>query len=312
MNKILVTPRSLTLAGDPALDLLRDAGLEVIFCTPGKQPDEEELISLLPGCIGYLAGVEKISAGTLEAAADLKVISRNGVGVDNVDLKAAEKLGIQVKKAAGANARGVAELAITLILTGIRHVSWSDAVIKKGDWQRKRGIEVAGKTLGVVGCGMIGKITSYLALGLGMNVLAYDLFPDKSFSPRSSGPERYFKFAALDDVYAGSDFISLHCPPPDDGKALINKDILAGMKQGVFIVNTARAALVDNADLLESLESGKLSGYATDVYETEPPGEDPLLKHENVITTPHIGGFTEESVSGATRAAVGNLLAVIG
>lgn len=312
MSKVLVTPRSLTRAGDPSLDIIRETGFEVVFCTPGKQPDEDELIELLPGCVGYLAGVEKISAAALEAAKDLKVISRFGVGVDKIDLEAAKRHGIKVEIAAGANARGVAELAITLLLSGIRHVAWSNRVMKNGGWQRKKGLEVAERTLGVVGCGRIGKITAYLALGLGMNVMAYDLYPDKNFNPKASGPERFFKYASLDEVLQGSDFISLHCPPKEDGSPLIDTQVISSLKKGVFIVNTARPALIEENALLRALESGQVSGYATDVYPTEPPEATPLLRHENVITTPHIGGYTVESVAATARTAVENLLAVIG
>jgi phosphoglycerate dehydrogenase-like enzyme len=156
MAKILITPRSLTQHGHPALDMLKKAGYEIIFSTPGKQPDEEELLRILPGCVGMLAGVEKISAKVLEAAKDLKAISRNGTGVDTIDLKAAERLNIKILRAEGANAQGVAELTIGLMFSMIRAIPFSSEQMKSGKWSRKQGIEVIGKTLGLIGCGKVG------------------------------------------------------------------------------------------------------------------------------------------------------------
>ena len=303
MNRILITPRSLTRDGHPALDALREAGYEVLFSTPGKQPDEAELLRLLPGCVGMLAGVEKIDAQVLEAATELKVISRNGVGVDNIDREAAARLQIEVMPAIGANARGVAELAIALMFAGIRAIPYSDGKMKAGEWSRKKGIEIAGRTLGLIGCGRIGKFTAQMALGLGMQVLAYDMFPDESFAP---APD--FRYASFEEVLEAADVLSLHCPPSEDGRAIVDRKTVGSMKHGVYLINTARAALVDNDALLDALNSGHLAGFATDVYLTEPPEAYPLLSHEQVITTPHIGGFTVESVDKATEMAVENIL----
>ncbi len=303
MKTILVTPRSLTRDGHPALDALKTAGYEVIFSTAGKQPDEKELLQLLPECVGMLAGVEKISAKVLEAARNLKAISRNGVGVDNIDLEAAKRLNIAILRAVGANARGVAELTIGLMFAGIRAIPYSDSQMKSGKWSRKKGFEIAGRTLGLIGCGKIGKFVAHMAVGIGMQVVAYDMYPDESFAPSP-----HFRFTSLDEVLETADAISLHCPPPEDKNALIQQGAIEKMKHGVYLINTARAALIDEAAVLEGIESGRLSGYATDAYNKEPPDAGPLLSHENVITTPHIGGFTVESVDNATQMAVENLL----
>lgn len=303
MNKILVTPRSLTKGGHPALDALKQAGFEVVFSTPGKQPDDAELLHLLPGCVGMLAGVEKISAAILETAKELKVISRNGTGVDNIDLEAAKCLNIAVLRAEGANARGVAELTIGLMFAGIRAIPYSDAQMKAGQWRRKQGIEIAGRTLGVIGCGKIGKLVAQMAVGLGMQVLAYDAFPDMAFAPSPA-----FRFTSLDNVLKCTDVISLHCPPTQDGKPIITSEAIACMKKGVYLINTARAALIDEHAVLDGLKNGHIAGFATDVYAQEPQAITLLLAHENVIVTPHIGGFTVESVENASRVAVENLL----
>jgi phosphoglycerate dehydrogenase-like enzyme len=303
-EKILITPRSLTGGGHPALKRLQAAGYELVFSTPGKQPAEVELQRLLPDCVGYLCGVEKVNERTLFAARKLRVISRNGVGVDNIDLAAAGKLGIVVHKAVGANARGVAELALAHILALARWVPFGDMTIKSGGWERRKGMELFGKTLGLVGCGHVGRLVAKLALGFEMNVLGYDVLADKAFAPSPA-----FRYATLDEVLAGADVISLHCPAPPDGKPLINATTMARMKNGVLLVNTARADLVDGTALAAALQSGQVAGVAMDVFMTEPPAADPPLSSDRVIATPHIGGFTDESVDRAVQVAVDNLLA---
>ena len=303
MGKILVTPRSLTKAGHPALGELKKAGHQVITCTPGKMPDEAELLSLLPGCVGYLAGVEKVTARVLEAAQGLKVISRNGAGIDNVDLETAKRLGIEVRPAPGANARGVAELTIALVFALLRWIPWSDGQLKRRSWSRKQGLELAGRTLGLVGCGNIGRLVVELATAVGMKTMAFKRSPDPSFAPAR------FRWVSPEELYAGADLISLHCPA--GAKPVIDREAIGKMKKGAFLVNTARAGVVDEQAVLEALDSRKLAGYAVDVFAQEPPKDWKLAGHEKVIATPHIGGFTEESVSRATEDAVRNLLEVL-
>ncbi len=303
MTKILVTPRSLTKEADPALDVLTDQGFELVFSSPGRLPHEDDLTELLPGCAGYLAGVEPISAAVLEAAPDLKVISRNGSGINNIDMAAARRRNIRVLRAAGANARGVAELTVGAILALVRSIPFSDRQMKKGRWQRRKGLELHGRTLGVIGCGQIGQLVTQIALAMGMDVLAYDRYPDHGFRPGSN-----FQFSELDQLLSSSDIISCHCPEQTDGHAILNRNAIDKLKPGVFIVNTARASLIDGASVLDGLNQGRIAGMALDVHNPEPPDTSPLLTHDHVITTPHIGGYTAESVSRATRAAVHNLL----
>jgi len=304
MEKIYITPRSITQNGHPALKRLEQAGYKLILASPGKQPTEEEQLKILPDCIAYLAGIEKISAKVLEVAKKLKVISRNGVGVESIDLEVAKSFGIEVKVAMGANSQGVAELTIGLMLSLIRSIPNSNESLKNGEWRRFMGTEVSGKTLGVIGCGNIGKNVVEMSLGLKMKVLGYDLYPDKNFHPSKN-----FKYTSFNELLRNSDIISLHCPPSDQPS--INKDTLKIMKDGVFIINTARATLVDKVELIQALDIGKVNGYATDVYEVEPPELDPLINHEKTITTPHIGGYTRESIDKAVETAVDNILGVL-
>ena len=303
MKKILVTPRSLTKGGDPALELLTRDGYELVFTTPGEIPGKDELNRLLPGCSGYLAGVEPIPAAVLETAVDLKVISRNGTGINNIDIRTAQRLGIKIMRAEGANARGVAELTLGVILALIRSLPFSDTGMKSGLWQRRKGLELYGRTLGLIGCGRVGQLVSQMALAFGMYVMAYDAFPNKNFAPSLK-----FQFTKLENIFTSSDIISFHCPEQEEGRAILDCESIHLLRSGVFLVNTARASLIDEACVLEGINDGRIAGLALDVYEHEPPSTSPLLSHDRVIATPHIGGYTTESVARATLAAVENLL----
>jgi D-3-phosphoglycerate dehydrogenase len=303
MKKVLVSPRSLTRDGHPSLSLLEDAGYELVFATPGKQPSEEELLKKLPGCIGYLAGVEPITATVLEAVKGLKVISRNGTGIDNIDIEACEKLGITICRTEGANAKGVAELAIALLFSLVRGIPFASSRMKSRVWERSKGIELEGKTVGLVGCGQIGKQTAIRVLGLGMKVCAFRRNPDRSFAPSFD-----FSWVSFDELIERSDAVSLHRPANRDGRPVITSDVISRMKRGVFVINTSRASLIDEDAAIGALDDGIWAGLATDVYHTEPPEDYKLILHERVIATPHLGGYTEESVDRATLAAVENII----
>ena len=300
---VLVTPRSLSAGDNPLLNRISEAGFRILFPSPGKQPTEAQLLEVIGEVDGYLAGVEPIGASVLAAAVRLKVISRNGTGVDNIDLAAAGKGGVVIRRAEGANARGVAELTLAHLLSAIRHVAESAAALKQERWTREKGIEVAGRTLGLVGCGKVAQIVARFALALDMNVLAYDPYPDSRFNPGSG-----FTWSDLETMIAAADFVSLHCPPPADGRPLVDEGFIARMKPGAVIINTARASLLDEAAVIAALDAGKLRAVTVDAFSAEPPPDWTLVKHPKVIATPHIGGFTEESIERATEVAVANLL----
>ncbi len=304
MRRILVTPRSLTASPHPAVERVRERGYEVVYCTPGKSPDEAELIRLVPGVMGWLAGVEPISEAVISAAHDLRAISRNGVGVDNLPMSALAARGIVVRTANGANAHGVAELTIGLMLAALRHIPFVDAGIKAGKWPRRIGREISGRTFGVVGMGAVGREVARLATALSARVLAYDpLRP-----PIDERLQEAIQWVDLPTLFAQSEIVSLHCPAPSDGRPMLGADQFATFRRGAVLVNTARAALVDEVSLLAALESGRVDVYATDVFAQEPPQNLSLAGHERVIAVSHSGGFTTESVERATTAAVANLL----
>lgn len=300
--RILVTPRSMTTAGLETvgeLTPLIDAGYELVSSPPGRLPTEDELVSILPGVVGYLAGVEAISSRAIGAARDLRVISRNGVGADAVDIAAAEAAGIAIRLARGANSRGVAELALTLTLACLRDVPRSDQAMHAGKWARTLGREMPDTTMGIVGYGAIGRLVGGFAEAMGSRVIAFD--PYAEIDPQLT--------VSLEQLFAQADVISLHSPPSADGSALVTAELLGSVRPGVILVNTARSALVDDDAVLAALESGQLAAYAVDAFDSEPPTLTPLLRHPRTVLTPHLGGFTGASTRRATEQAVSNLLA---
>jgi D-3-phosphoglycerate dehydrogenase len=301
VGRILVTPRSLTQAGlenVPELNPLREAGFELLAPIAGRVPSVDDLLGLVPFCVGWLAGVEQITEPVLKAASHMQVISRNGTGTDAIDLDAASAAGIRVERAAGSNAQGVAELALTLTLSCLRNEPWSSRTVREGRWQRWQGRELADTTIGVVGLGAIGRKVAGMFQGLGSTVIGFDPFVSDAVC----------EIVQLDELTERSNVVTLHAPPPDDGSALFDKARLALARPGSILINTARASLVDDDSVLEALNDGRLAAYAVDAFETEPPELTPLLLHERVLATPHLGGYTGGSVSRATSQAVENLL----
>jgi len=299
-GNILVTPRSLTKDG-PDADLLaplRRAGYRVVTAVPGQSPTADELRNLLPGVVGWLAGVEAITADVLDAGPDLRVISRNGTGTDSIDLAATDARGIRVERAIGANAQGVAELAVSLALTAQRGIPWANDSVKDGGWQRDMGREFADTTVGIIGLGAIGVEVARLFTALGCRVRGFDPFAQGS----------PFAVTSLDEVFADADVVSLHAPAPADGRPLVDEALLRLVRPGSVLVNTARSALVDDDAVLAALGDGRLGAYAVDAFDTEPPTLTALLRHPRTLTTPHIGGYTTSSIRRATDVAITNLL----
>ena len=302
MSVVLVTPRSLSSGGDPSLRALEDAGYQLRFGPAGRTPSVEDLLALLPGCVGWIAGVEPVPSSVLAAATDLKVISRNGVGIDNLPLAICNRLGIVVRKADGANAEAVAELTIGLMLSALRQIAFSDSALKRGEWVRRPGLELSGSTVGVVGLGAVGRKVVRMAAAFGARVLGYDPMG----APDDLAPD--FVLTDLDDLVANASVVTLHCPPLGDGRPVLDGAAIDRLKAGASVINTARASLVDEDAMLAALRSGRLACYATDVFDREPPGLTPLVACDRVIATPHIGGYTLQSVAQAAQLAVSNLL----
>jgi D-3-phosphoglycerate dehydrogenase len=281
-------------------DDLAPAALE-IFRAQGFEPEvklglaEEALVQCVGGVHALVVrSATRITRRVIEAAHDLRLIGRAGVGVDNVDTDAATERGVVVMNTPLGNTVTTAELAIALVLALARHVARGDRQVRQGSWSKKglTGSEITGKQLGVIGLGRIGRVVADRALGLKMRVVAFDPYLSGSNVQVPEGIE----LADLDRLLATSDFVTLHVPLIDSTKNLISKERIARMKRGARLVNAARGGLVDEAALLQALESGHLAGAALDVLAEEPPPKDhPLLSREDVIVTPHLGAASHEA-----------------
>lgn len=260
----------------------------------------DELRAAIPGYDALIVRSRtKVTAPIIDAGARLRVIGRAGVGLDNIDTDAAKQRNIAVVNSVSGASVAVAEHTIWMMLALARFIPQSDASLKRGEWSKNKfmGVELSGKTLGVVGLGRIGSLVAQRANVFGMRVLAYDPYIT---------PERASEFGAtllesLDEVLAQSDFISIHTPLMPTTRGLIDADEIAKMKQNTRLIFCARGGVVDENALLTALDSGRIAGAALDVFETEPPGENPLLKHPRVVVTPHLGAMTEEA---QTKAAI--------
>lgn len=232
----------------------------------------------------------KVTADIIQNASNLKLIVRGGVGTDNIDKKAAEAKNIKVKNTPKASSISVAELVIGMLLSGVRLLVDATVSTKEGKWEKKRfeGIEVYGKTLGLVGYGNIGKEIAKRASALGMKVLVYDPYVQKAETPDTTMTD-------IDTIIHHADFVTVNCPKTEETKGLINAARIQQMKQGVGIINCSRGGIVDENALLEGLQSKKIAFAGIDVYEKEPPEPThPLFSQPNVILTPHIGAQTKE------------------
>lgn len=258
----------------------------------GLKPDELQKI-----CGDYDGWVirsgTKITAQLLDAAKKLKVIGRAGVGYENIDVDAASKKGVVVMNTPGGNNVTTGEHTISLMLALARHIPQAVASLKSGKWNRNKyvGVEICNKTLGIVGLGNVGRIVAERAAGLRMKVLGYDPFIAAENIARM-GVEP----TSLEEIFSKSDFITVHVPLTQETKGLINRESFARMKNGVRVINCARGGIVDEKDLAEAIQSGKVAGAALDVYVDEPPPLDhPLIHMDQVITTPHLGASTDEA-----------------
>jgi D-3-phosphoglycerate dehydrogenase len=308
-NRVFVTPPM--LADMPsAFAVLHAKGVEVVF-NQGPYPlDEARLLECLAREVAVIGGLDRFSDAVFRACPQLKVVSRNGVGVDNVDLDSATRHGVLVTVPLGANSTSVAELTIGLIVALVRQVIPIHFELQQGVWKREPGMELSGKTLGIIGLGWIGKRVATRALGLEMRVIANDILPDYEFAGLQGIP-----VAALDEVLAQSDILSLHVPLTVLTEKMINEENLAKMKLGSYLINTARAAVIDPYALAAALDSGHILGAAIDVHFAEGGKEgrahEALASRPNVITTPHLGSYTHEALFKTTQGAVMNLVEIL-
>ena len=282
---------------EEGVQLLRSRGFEVVDLTSVPKEDLPKHVGDLDALI--VRSSTKVRRDIIDAAKNLKVIGRAGVGLDNVDVEYARSKGIEVVNTPGATSISVAELTIGLILAVMRKIAYADREMRKGAWPKKKckGIEMYGKTLGIVGIGRIGREVAKRAKAFGMRVIYYDIYRPGEEVERELGVE----YRDLEALLAEADVVSLHLPLTPETKHLINADRIAKMKDGAILVNAARGGIVDEDALYDALKSGKLYGAALDVYENGPLRESKLFELDNVVLTPHIGAQAKE---GQTRAGV--------
>lgn len=276
---------------DPlAVEIFKNKGIEVDF-KPGLSPEEQlEIIDQYDGLA--VRSATTATPELIEKGKNLKVIGRAGIGVDNIDIPTATENGVVVMNTPFGNSITTAEHAIAMMFALAREIPEANKSTHEGKWEKKRfmGVELTGKTLGVIGCGNIGSIAASRAIGVKMHVVAYD-----PFLTEERAVEIGVEKVELDELFSRADFITIHVPKNEHTAGLLNKEAFTKMKDGVRIINCARGGIIVEADLKEALESGKVAGAALDVFEVEPAKENALFGMENVVCTPHLGAATTEA-----------------
>jgi phosphoglycerate dehydrogenase-like enzyme len=304
--KVLITARGVQSAGEQALQLLRKAGCEIIFPPKFGPLKAGDLVHALPGMDAVLASLDEYSAPLLSSPAvgKLKIIARWGVGYDSVDVAAATQNGIVVTYTPGLLDDAVADYTFALMLSLARRTHEAQAAMQRGEWKNYWGDDVAGKTLGIVGLGRIGKAVARRAIGFNMRVLAHTAHP----SPANNEVE----FVSLEKLLTECDFVSLHAALTPSTRGMIAEPQLQQMKRGAYLINTARGALVDEAALVRALQENRIAGAALDVFATEPlPADSALRAAPNLLLSPHQSSYargTGERVSLSAAQSIVDLM----
>ena len=284
-----------------------DAGWEVAISPTEPPLTEEILLAEVGGVHAAIAhNADQWTARVMDAATDLKVIARTGVGFEHVDIDAARQRGIVVATTPGSNAETVADLTFAMILALSRKLIANDATLKRGVWDPILANDIHFKTIGILGLGRIGRAVARRAAAFRMDVLGYDPFVDPT-SLEDAGVQA----VSPDELYASSDFVTLHLPATPDTAGMIDARVLAAMKPTAFLINTARGALVDEHALALALRAGQIAGAGLDVFATEPASDSPLVRLPNVLASPHLAGNTKETMEVTGAMAVDNAIAVL-
>lgn len=303
--KVLVTSNSFgKYSGEPQKKL-EEAGFEVILNPYHRMMNEEEFIKCLSDVDAVILSTEKVTKKVIDSSPKLKMISRYGVGLDNVDLEYCKEKGIPVTVTKGGNSNAVAEFAVSLMLSCLRGVASANQYAKQNIWKKFTGLDLDGKTIGVVGLGAIGKLVIKKLQGFDVKILGYDVYYDEEFVKKYSVEK-----VSIDDLVKNSDIITLHAP--SKGKAILGKEEFKKMKDNVVIVNTARSDLIDLDALLEAIKNNKVFAAGLDVHENEPNFDIRFEGLDNVILTPHQAAISKEASNKASQMAVDNILNYFG
>ena len=306
-KKVIVTARSFGKTDNKARQLLEEHGFEVV-ALPAKGGDlETELAQEIQDAQAVIAGLEEYNRDFIRSAKNLKVISRYGVGYDKVDCAAAKECKIPVTITPGANGDSVADLAVSLMLAVARNISFMDKTLKEGNSQRPSGLEMYGKTVGIIGVGRIGKGVAQRCSGFGMTILLYDAYyQDEVFAQSVGG-----RFTDLETITAQADFITIHANLNESTRNMFGREQFKKMKETAVIVNTARGGIIDEDALYEALKNGEIYGAGLDVTVEEITPDSALVSLPNCILTPHAGAATREASSKMSLMAAQNVIDVI-
>ena len=276
---------------------------EAKFNEDGKKLEGEKLIDFVIDAEGIILGLEKFDREVIEKLPNLKIISKYGVGLDNIDIEFCREKGIHIGWTPGTNRTSVAELSLAFMISLSRNVFITSNMLKRGIWHKDGGFDLSGKTVGIIGVGNIGKELIRLLKPFKTKILVNDIIDQTSYYR-----ENNLKEVAKDEIYREADFISLHVPLTEDTYHLINKKTLSQMKNTAFLINTSRGKVVDETALKWALMNNIIAGAAIDVYEEEPPDDEEFISLPNLICTPHIGGNSFESVLAMGRSAIKHLV----
>ncbi len=304
--KVLIGSKSFGQSHPGHLEQLRAAGCEILPNELGRAYRAAELTLALRGVDAIVTGTDELTAEVIASSDALKTIAKHGVGLDNIDLPAARARGIVVSAAFGAVHDSVADLTLALLLAVARGLVPADQRTRAGQWKGFMGMELRGKTLGVVGLGKIGKEVALRAAAFGMELVATDPYPDEAFARAHA-----VRYLPLAELLATADVVSLHAGLSQAGRPLLGRAELSTMKQGSLLVNTGRGHLVDEEALAEALRAGPLAGAGLDVYQREPPAGSPLLELPNVVLAPHMAGDTREARRRIGEITVENIVRVM-
>jgi D-3-phosphoglycerate dehydrogenase len=301
-EKILISPTSFGECGAEPLELLKRSGLAIIRNTLGRRFTAEEVIQFGAGCVGIIAGVEPLNSKVLESLPDLKCISRLGVGLENVDLQAAQRQGIAVKTTPDGPTRSVAELTVGLILSLLRKIPQANENFHRDIWKKETGHLLHQKTVGIIGLGRIGKLVAEMLQPFGCRLIGSDPFQDTAWLKKHP-----IELKTLEALLRESDIISVHAAPPAANDALLGHKELSWTRRGTWVLNLSRGNVIDEVALYDHLKSGHLAGAALDVF-VEEPYRGPLRELPNVIGTPHLGSYAKEAKLEMEIESVRNLI----
>jgi D-3-phosphoglycerate dehydrogenase len=301
--KVLITPRSFAKVDKTPMEMLKEQGVEIALNPYGRIMTKEEMMDAIREVDGIVVGVDPLDRDVLSEARNLKVISKYGVGTDNIDLRYAEEKGIKVTVTAGANTDAVADYTVALMLGAARRLVQIDRECRKSNWNKFTAVDIWGKTLGLIGMGNIGRAVAARAKGFNMKILSYDLQQAPEYALANG-----ILYTGLQQILEESDFISLHLPLTDQTRHIIGKKELASMKSTAVIVNTARGGLIHEDALYEALRNKQIWGAGIDVFEDEPPRNQGFFDLDNIVISSHSAASTHSAVDNMGLMAATNLL----